>query len=40
MEKYGFDAIKHIPNEKELMVGRIVSEHRGLYKVITKKGQV
>ena len=40
MEKYGFDAIKHIPNDKELMVGRIVSEHRGLYKVITKKGQV
>ena len=40
MEKYGFDAIKHIPNDKNLIVGRIISEHRGLYKIITEKGQI
>lgn len=40
MEKYGFDALRHVPNNKKLMVGRVVSEHRGLYKVMTEKGQI
>lgn len=38
MEKYGFDANVHIPNNINLSVGRVISEHRGLYKVITEKG--
>lgn len=38
MEKYGFDAKVHIPNDINLIVGRVVSEHRGLYKVMTEKG--
>ena len=40
MEKYGYDAGRHIPEDKSLIVGRVVSEHRGLYKTITEKGQV
>lgn len=38
MEKYGYDANVHIPNDMNLTIGRIISEHRGLYKVITEKG--
>lgn len=40
MENYGYDAKVHIPNDINLTVGRIISEHRGLFKVITEKGLV
>lgn len=40
MEKYGYDADRHVPEDKNLTVGRIISEHRDLYKVITDFGEV
>ncbi|MFO7611353.1 MAG: ribosome small subunit-dependent GTPase A [Clostridia bacterium] len=39
MERYGYDPNIHIPSDISLAVGRVISEQRGLYKVMTEHGE-